>query len=118
MLLASLLGTYLDAFLVAKQFYEFPIRPLPGIFSINIAFTLVILPIFVLLFLHLMRLVNNWGRVGLIIFLSLMMPIFERFAELCGWFSHSSEWNHLYTLIGYLGFLTVIYVFYQWMEKN
>ncbi|WP_342431817.1 CBO0543 family protein [Neobacillus sp. FSL H8-0543] len=117
-ILASLLGTYLDLYLVGKKMYMFPIRPFPEVFSINIAFTLIGLPIIVFFYLLLMNQINKWGRFGLILFLSLVMPIFERFFELFGFFIHSSNWKHIYTFFGYVLFLTLIYKFYQWTSKR
>jgi hypothetical protein len=115
--LASLIGTYLDLYLVGINMYRFPIRPFPEIFSINIAFTLGALPILMVLYLKMMTLVNRWGRLGIVFFLSLLMPISERFFELFGLFIHSNEWKHIYTFFGYLVFLTIIYYFYQWTNK-
>lgn len=118
MLLASVIGTFFDDYFVKQRLYAFPLRPFPEIFSVNIAFTLVGLPIFVMIFLHYMNQVNPWGKVGLTLFLSLLMPIFEKLAEVCGLFIHSSEWKHIYTLAGYLLFLSIIYGFHQWLEKR
>ncbi|MGX6444249.1 CBO0543 family protein [Neobacillus sp. K501] len=117
-LLAALLGTYLDLYLVGTKMYMFPVRPIPEVFSINIAFNLAALPIMIFVYLHLMNQVNNWGKVGIVVFLSLVMPIFERFAELFGFFVHSDEWKHIYSFFGYLLFLTVIFAFSQWMNKS
>jgi hypothetical protein len=117
-ILASLAGTYLDLFFVGKQFYHFPIRLMPDVFSINIGFTLIVLPVMIFVFLKMMNQVNKWGKAGLILFISLLMPIFEKFAEVLGWFEHSEKWEHLYTSFGYLVFLTIIYLFYDWMEKR
>ncbi len=116
--LASLLATYLDLFFVGKHIYRFPMRPMANIFSINIGFTLVVLPVFVFVFLRVMSQVNKWGKMGLIIFISLLMPIFEKLAEVIGWFDHSEDWEHLYTVFGYLLFLPLIYSFYSWMAKR
>ncbi|WP_256218513.1 CBO0543 family protein [Bacillus sp. MUM 116] len=118
MLLGSLLGTYLDLYFVEKQIYSFPKRPFPESFSINIAFTLVVLPAFILIFLYLMKQVNGWGRAGIILFLSLLMPIMEKLSEILGMFAHSDEWSHLYTAGGYFLFLTIVYGFFQWMENK
>jgi hypothetical protein len=87
-------------------------------FSINIAFTLGVLPVLVFIFLEVMNQVNRRGKVGLILFISLLMPIFEKFAEVMGWFEHTANWKHHYTFIGYLLFLTLIYLFYTWMKKR
>jgi hypothetical protein len=117
-ILACFLGTYLDLYLVGKQIYMFPVRPFPEIFSIHIGFTFVALPIIVTIYLYFMNQINKWGRVGLIIFISLVMPISERFFELFGWFIHSNDWKHMYTFFGYLIFLTFIYQFFQWSNKR
>ncbi|WP_096190863.1 CBO0543 family protein [Neobacillus soli] len=117
-LLASLLGTYLDLYFVGKQLYQFPMRPLPELFSINITFTLLGLPILVMIFLSFISRVNIWGEMGVILFVSLLMPIFEKFAEQLGWFAHSDGWQHFYTFFGYLLFLTIIYLFNKWLEKR
>ncbi|WP_066256338.1 CBO0543 family protein [Neobacillus drentensis] len=116
--LATLVATYLDLFFVGKDIYRFPMRLMKDTFSINIAFTLGVLPVLVFLFLQAMNQVNRWGKVGLILFISLLMPIFEKFAEVIGWFEHTKNWKHLYTFFGYLLFLTMIYLFYTWMEKR
>jgi hypothetical protein len=118
MVLATLLGTFLDTFLVCKQLYEFPIRPLPGIFSINIFYSFIGLPILVFMFLRTISQVNKWGRVGIILFVSLLMAIIEKSAEIFGLFAHSARWEHLYTFLGYLFFLTVISFFHDWFEKG
>jgi hypothetical protein len=118
MILASVIGTFLDHYFVKSQLYEFPFRPFPEFFSVNIIFTFLGLPIFVMVFLHYMTRVNSWGKAGLIIFLSLLMPILEKFAEVCGLFVHSRDWKHIYTFAGYLIFLTTIYLFHQWLEKK
>jgi len=91
---------------------------LPDVFSINIAFPLVGLPILVFVFLRVMNRVNKWGKMGLILFISLLMTIFEKFSELIGWFAHANTWNHLYTFFGYLLFLMIIYSFYMGLAKR
>jgi len=91
---------------------------MPTIFSINIAFLLVVLPVLVFVFLRVMDQVNKWGKVGLIVFISLLMPIFERLSEVLGWFEHAENWEHVYSFFGYLLFLTFIYSFYYWISKR
>jgi hypothetical protein len=118
MMLAAFLGTIVDHYFVSKNLYYFPIRPFPQLFSINIGFTLVVLPIFVFIFLRLMSVVNKWGRLGLILFLSLLAPILERLAEACGLFIHSNDWKHLYSFFGYLVFLTITYRIYLWTNPR
>ena len=115
---ASLLGSYMDLFFVGKQLYKFPIRPFPEIFPINIVFTLVGLPILVIIFLQSISKVNKWGRAGIILFVSLLMSIFEKLAEVLGLVVHSARWEHLYTFLGYMFFLTVISFSHDWFDKG
>ena len=116
--LAILLGTSLDLYFVGKKMYMFPIRPFPEVFSFNIGFTFVALPILVLVYLNMMNRVSKWGRVGIILLLSLLMPIVERFSELFGLFEHADEWKHIYTFYGYLVFLSIILLFYRLTNKE
>ncbi|WP_281177274.1 CBO0543 family protein [Peribacillus loiseleuriae] len=58
-LLASLLGTYLDLYFIGKGFYSFPIRPMSTVFSINIAFTLIGLPLLIGVFLYACNKMNS-----------------------------------------------------------
>jgi hypothetical protein len=116
--LAVLLGTSLDLYFVGKKMYMFPIRPFPEVFSFNSGFTFVVLPILVVVYLIMMNRVTKWGKLGIILFLSLFMPIFERFSELLGLFEHSSEWKHIYSFFGYLVFLSFIFLFYRLTNKE
>ena len=118
LILAALLGTSLDLYFVGKKMYMFPIRPYPEVLSFNIAFTFVGLPILILVYLIMMNKVTKWGKAGIILFLSLLMPIFERFSELFGLFEHSSEWKHIYSFFGYLVFLSFIFLFYRLTNKE
>ncbi|WP_280523729.1 hypothetical protein [Paenibacillus dendritiformis] len=57
---------------------------LPEIFSIHIVFTLIGLPILTMVFLDSLSQVNRWGKADIILFVSLLMPIFEKIAERLG----------------------------------
>lgn len=116
--LGSLIGTYLDLYFVGKGMYEFTFRPLAAVFSINIGFTLVVLPILMAVFLYVIAGLNKWGRMGVILFVSLLMPILEKLAEVLGLFKHTVEWKHIYTFFWYLLFLSVVTAFFQWLEKE
>ncbi|MCQ6276311.1 hypothetical protein JMM81_15420 [Bacillus sp. V3B] len=116
-LLASLLGTYLDLYFVGKGLYSFPMRPFPEIFSINITFTLVGLPLLIGFFLLICHKVTLWKKVGLILVLSLFMSIIEKKAEAWGLFIHHESWKHIYSFMGYTLYLTVIYSFYSWLKR-
>ncbi|MEI2357688.1 CBO0543 family protein [Mesobacillus zeae] len=118
MVLSSLLGTYLDLLFIGKQLYFFPNRPFPAVFSINILFTLVGLPTLMVVIIKLMQMRSKWKRVLFIVFIGLGMAALEKKAEELGFFVHSKQWNHLYTLIGYCLFLLVVFRFHQWINEK
>ncbi|WP_338048425.1 CBO0543 family protein [Peribacillus alkalitolerans] len=118
MILSSLIGSYLDLLFIGSQLYSFPNRPLPSVFSINILFTLVGLPTLMRGILMLMQNWSNWKRRIFIIIISLGMAALEKKAEEFGFFVHSKQWNHLYTIIGYFLFLQVVSRFHLWINKN
>jgi hypothetical protein len=113
---ASWLGTYLDMYFVGKGFYAFPVRPFPSIFMINIAFTLVGLPVFITVFLYWMESLRLWGKGVLLIIMSMGMMIVEKQAEAIGWFVHNEQWKHLYSFFGYFLFMTIVWKFYRWQR--
>jgi hypothetical protein len=112
-LFASLLGTYLDLYFVGKHFYEFPIRPFPEVFTINIAFTLFAVPLFTWIFLLLIDKMPKWSRLVFIIFLSMLPPIIEKMAVQWGFFRHDNQWNHLFSFFGYFLFLVLIWKIFK-----
>ncbi|PAE23929.1 hypothetical protein CHI10_15840 [Bacillus sp. 7894-2] len=118
MLLASLLGTYLDLYFTGKGMYAFPIGPFSGIFTINILFTLAVLPIFMIPLLKIMESLKGrfWGIFVLAI--SIAMAAAEKMAESIGIFVHAENWHHLYTFIGYCLFIGLIAAFHGWMNGN
>ncbi|AGT32306.1 hypothetical protein M493_10225 [Geobacillus genomosp. 3] len=116
-LLASWAGTYLDLYLVGKGLYTFPKRPFPSVFSIDIFFTAVVLPLGAVFFLAFMERLGRFGRIGLIITLALLMMAFEMKAEAYGLFVHNSSWSHLYSLAGYGVFLTMIWNFHRQFQR-
>lgn len=115
LLLSSLIGTYLDLFYVGLGYYSFPFRPMYEIFTINIAFTLVGLPVLMACFLMICSRFTRWNRAVFIILLGLIMPLFERIAEKYGWFIHSEDFHHAYSFFGYTVFFSVIYLFHQFV---
>ena len=117
-LFASLLGTYLDLYFVGKQFYEFPVRPFPDVFSINIAFTLIILPLLIWLFLYLADKMSKWSRLVFTLFLSALVPFIEKKSVQLGFFHHGDQWNHLYSFIGYFLFLVLIWKIFKWVKSE
>lgn len=102
--------------MVGKQQYAFPIRPLPAIFSINLLFTLVGLPVITFIFLFLVEGWSKWGRAVGIVCFSLGMAVLERMAEDFDLFVHSYSWSHLNTFIGYSLFLLAVHRFHEWIK--
>lgn len=115
-LFSCFIGTYLDLLFVSKQMYAFPVRPFPDVFTINIAFTLLILPIFTVLFLQIAKKLSAFSRILVIVLIGLCMGISEQFAENIGWFTHSKAWHHSYSIFGYIIFLLLIWKFYRWFQ--
>jgi hypothetical protein len=93
-------------------------RPFPEIFSINITFTLIGLPLLTGFFLLVCQKVSVGKKVGLVLVLSLLMSMAEKKAEAWGLFIHHESWKHIYSFIGYIFYLTVIYSFYQGLKKE
>ncbi|MEH7106752.1 MULTISPECIES: CBO0543 family protein [Bacillaceae] len=116
-IIATFIATYLDHYFVTKGIYEFPFRPFPELFSFNIGFTGIILPLFIIVFLHILSQVNNWGKAGIILLISLLVPIFEKLSEEFGLFIHSENWQHSYSIYGYLLFLMFIYALSRFLNK-
>ncbi len=117
-LLASLLGTYLDLYFVGKGLYQFPHRLLPEVFPVNIAFTLFGLPIITMVILYCLSLVNRLVGSILILFVSLLVPVMEKWAEQLGFFAHTDKWLHVYSFFGYFLFFTIISAVYFWLGKK
>ncbi|MGM0900866.1 MAG: CBO0543 family protein [Bacillota bacterium] len=118
LLLASLFGTYLDLYFAGKDYYSFPMRPFPEIFSIHIGFTLVGIPVMVAGFLFICTRLTTKKRVAFILLLSIMMSVFEKLAESFGYFVHSDVWKHYNSFFGYFVFLMIIYQFYTWTNSD
>lgn len=114
LLVASLIGTYLDFIFVGKDLYTFPKRPFPDVLSINIAFTLFLLPFSTWIFLLIIEKMPVWSRLIFILLLSILASIMEKFAEQWGFFSPSNQWNPIYSLIGYFLFLLLMWGFFSW----
>ncbi|MBE5103736.1 hypothetical protein IGI01_00225 [Bacillus thuringiensis] len=112
-LLSSIIGTCLDAFFVHTQIYSFPVRPFPSIFSVNIGFTLFVLPILTAVFIQISKTLSAVSRTLFIISIGVCASIFEQIAERLGLFIHSADWHHSYSLFGYMFFLFFIWKVYQ-----
>ncbi|MFA2807486.1 CBO0543 family protein [Bacillus mycoides] len=116
-LLSSIIGTCLDAFFVHTQIYSFPVRPFSSIFSVNIGFTLFVLPILTIIFIQISKTLSAVSRTLFIILIGLCASIFEQVAERLGLFVHNGHWHHAYSLFGYIIFFSLIWKLYTWMQK-
>ncbi|EOO78410.1 CBO0543 family protein [Bacillus sp. SIMBA_074] len=116
-LLSSIIGTCLDAFFVHTQIYSFPVRPFSSIFSVNIGFTLFVLPILTIIFIQISKTLSAVSRTLFIILIGLCASIFEQVAERLGLFVHNGNWHHTYSLFGYIIFFSLIWKLYTWMQK-
>ncbi|HIE6629184.1 CBO0543 family protein [Bacillus luti] len=112
-LLSTVIGTCLDAFFVTKQIYSFPVRPFPSIFSVNIGFTLFVLPILTATLIQISKTLSTVSRILFIASIGICASIFEQVAERLGLFVHSANWHHSYSLFGYMLFLFFIWKVYQ-----
>ncbi|WP_407657969.1 CBO0543 family protein [Lederbergia citri] len=115
---AILIGSSLDLYFVKNNYYEFPIRPFPNTFSINIGFTLCILPAVTWLYLFIMKKINRLERFIVIIMICFLVPIGEQVSEHLGLFLHSEKWKHSYSSIGYFLYLIIVWKIFQWMYKK
>ncbi|MFC7062053.1 CBO0543 family protein [Halobacillus seohaensis] len=118
LIFSSLIGTYLDLLMVGNGFYSFPDRPFPMIFSINILFTLFVLPVLTTVIIYLFKqLPTLLYRGFILICFFFFLPILEHFSELFSVFTHSNDWNHLYSGFGYVIFILIIWKFYVWLSS-
>lgn len=115
MVLAALMGTYSDTVMVRLRFFAFPRRLFPELFDGNILFNLAGLPLATAIVLHWMEGMRAWRRVAIAVLLSLFMTLVERVSETLGFFVHSSDWRHVYTFIGYLIFMGIVWAFHRWL---
>ncbi|TPV44905.1 CBO0543 family protein [Bacillus dicomae] len=115
--LSSIIGTCLDAFFVHRQIYSFPVRPFSSIFSVNIGFTLFVLPILTMIFIQISKTLSAVSRILFIISIGICASIFEQIAERLGFFIHSVDWNHTYSLFGYMIFFSFIWKVYHFIQK-
>ncbi|MGR5867274.1 CBO0543 family protein [Bacillus cereus] len=115
--LSAIIGTCLDAFFVHKQIYSFPARPFSSTFSVNIAFYIIRTADFnSYLYTHFKKL-SKVSRILFIISIGICASLFEQIAESLGLFIHSTNWNHTYSLFGYMIFHSFIWNIYNWIKK-
>ncbi|MBM7570599.1 hypothetical protein JOC48_001077 [Aquibacillus albus] len=100
---------------MGRGYYSFPARPFPAVFSINILFTIILLPMFSFFIIYLFRRLRKGLQLLVSISISVLIAIGEHFAELLGLFIHANTWNHSYSIIGYFLFIWVIWLFYRWV---
>ncbi|WP_339235546.1 CBO0543 family protein [Oceanobacillus sp. FSL W7-1281] len=115
-LFSSIVGTYLDLFFVGIGMYHFPVRLFPEIFTVNIAFTLLILPVSVILFLYLANRMRILPRCIMILTISTAVIFIEKTAEQLGWFMPHPDWNHAYSFVGYMLFFIIVWRIFRYFQ--
>lgn len=114
MILASWLGTYLEIILTGKQYYTFIERPFPDIFSIDIRFTLIGIPLLTLVVLSILNTMNLIQKSLFLMVLSTTLALMEMLIENIGWITFSEQWRNIYSFFGYFIFYVIIWLFFQW----
>jgi hypothetical protein len=114
--LAIIIGTYLDLYFVGIGMYSFPQRLFPEIFTINIAFTLVILPLFTYLVMLIIEKLTPIKRWSFLVVTSIFIASIERLSESYGFFIHSLQWKHIYSFFGYLVYIFGMWRVYSWIK--
>ncbi|WP_343770375.1 CBO0543 family protein [Oceanobacillus oncorhynchi] len=117
-LFSSIVGTYLDLFFVGIGMYHFPMRLFPEIFAVNIAFTLLILPVSVILFLYLANRMRILPRCIMILTISTAVIFIEKTAKQLGWFMPHPDWNHAYSFFGYMLFLIIVWRIFHFFQAK
>ncbi|CAG9606357.1 hypothetical protein NEOCIP111885_00045 [Pseudoneobacillus rhizosphaerae] len=115
-LLAVIIGTYLDLYFVSIGMYSFPKRLFPEIFTINIAFTLIILPVFTYLMMIIIMKMNLVQRWSFLVLTSIVIACIERLSESYGFFIHSDQWKHIYSFFGYLFYMFGMWRCFKWIK--
>lgn len=117
-LFSSITGTYLDLFFVGIGMYHFPMRLFPEIFTINIAFTLLILPVSVILFLYAANRMRFLPRVIMTFCITTAIIFIEKVSKQLGWFAHHPDWNHAYSFFGYMLFFIIVWGIFRFFRVN
>ncbi|KXH81921.1 CBO0543 family protein [Sporosarcina sp. HYO08] len=104
----------MELWFVEKNFYTFSIRPFPEIFSINIAFTLLLIPSITFIYLLVAGKMASWLRLIFTIALCAFVPYAEEQAVQYGFLSLGDQWNSYYSSVGYFIFLVLIWKLYKW----
>jgi hypothetical protein len=118
MAFSSWLGTYLELFLTGKQLYRFDKRPFADIFTIDIRFTLVGIPLFTLFILYITKRMTFVYKVLFITIVSAIMTITEKLLGKLAWITYSEEWHHIYSFFGYFAFSFLILLLFRWLSSG
>ncbi|WP_229720347.1 CBO0543 family protein [Oceanobacillus neutriphilus] len=116
-LLSSIIGSYLDLFFVGIGMYHFPMRLFPDIFTVNIAFTLLLLPVSVILFLYVANRLRFLSRCIMILGIGMAALFIESASEQLGWFVHHTDWNHAYSFFGYMLFFMIVWRVFRFFSS-
>ncbi|WP_407058303.1 CBO0543 family protein [Tigheibacillus jepli] len=114
---ASLIGTYLDLIMVGAGLHSFPSRIFPQIFTINILFSLCMLPLMTFGVIFMLKRLYPLPRFLFLLTCSLAVFMAEQLGEQFGLLAHSIYWRHAYSAVGYFVFFVMIWKFYRWLVK-
>ncbi|KIL37344.1 hypothetical protein SD71_01290 [Cohnella kolymensis] len=118
MVFSSWLGTYLELFLTGKQLYTFEKRPFADIFTIDIRFTLLGIPLFALFILYITKSMGFVYKLLFITIVSAVMTITEKLLGKLEWITYSEQWQHIYSFFGYIAFSFLMLLFFKWVSSG
>ncbi|EEK77432.1 hypothetical protein bcere0009_34510 [Bacillus cereus R309803] len=76
-----------------------------------------VLPILTAAFIQISKTLSAVSRILFIISIGMCASIFEQVAERFGLFIHSLDWNHTYSLFGYMIFFSFTWKVYHFIQK-
>lgn len=93
-------------------------RPFPDVFTIHVGFTLVGLPLILVVFLFVCEKLNFVGKTSAILLLASIMTVGEKLSEWFGCFLHDPSWKHIYSLFGYTIYLSFMLILYSFVSMK
>ncbi|WP_314728240.1 CBO0543 family protein [Bacillus sp. Marseille-Q3570] len=117
-LASVLICTYMELFFSGLGFYTFLQRPFPHIFTIDIRFTLIGIPVFTMAAIYALTIISKKSlRLFFILIISFIAMLAEIISEHLGLLAHSLSWSHAYSFFGYMVFTLVLWGLYRWIER-
>lgn len=118
MILASWVATYLELYLTGKGYYTLTYQPFSDIFTINILFTLLAIPLLTAIIIRITDEMELGQKVLLLTVISATLTLSEKILGQTKWISFSDQWQHGYSLVGYFLFFFGMTAFFGWLEKE